>query len=648
MALTYGFYNSYAGDRKYDAMQVSELFDGLVSDGIIPNIGQLFAVTAGGGMTVNVGTGRAWFFHSWTKNDSIMTLDIPVSDISRPRTDAVVLEINRDEAVRANSIFILTGTPSVNAIKPTLTNTDKICQVPLAYITVKAGAEEIKAENIENMVGRSPTVFAKGLLETASLDTLWSQWEGEFDTWFENIKMQLSTDTVTNLQRQIDALNTNKVNVSDKASNSVAISGTSTTKWMTPAATKAAIDSNSSKLILSDGTYVLKRSYGVVPSVIAKQVLGSGTNARTIIDCGNFYVYYNLDAIYSVNKKTGAVKGLASLYDQLVTNLGPSGHPDKILAQNSETYKLAVIKVSGTGTISTYSTSAFTFSDRLSTVIFGKDHVLVKNYLKGTPFYAITVPTLSVSDVTSICDASFTYGKGFVGDYFIGITDIAASPSVTIRYMNLSNGSSGTNTCAFSGTPFSTDIVGTMKMNWVAVYGNDNTSGYLHGSYATASGSKSLTIRSPSSVTSNGYAAPNNLGTGQLFPSFNYAGQYVYAIKDKGIYKLSANGFTSFSIHAEGYPAAFLKDNVIFRPQENNSYSTSYWALNISTGVITPLLSLVPNYFIGSLNYYATAISSSDNYCGVNLYQSASGFDASNLFIYDLDSFDTPVVAIKS
>ena len=39
MALTYGFYNSLNGDRKYNAMDISRLFDGLIKDGVFMSIG---------------------------------------------------------------------------------------------------------------------------------------------------------------------------------------------------------------------------------------------------------------------------------------------------------------------------------------------------------------------------------------------------------------------------------------------------------------------------------------------------------------------------------------------------------------------------------------------------------------------------------
>ena len=57
MALTYGFYNSINHDRRYNATQMSQLFDGIINDGVFANIGTAMVVTAGTGLTVTVGLG---------------------------------------------------------------------------------------------------------------------------------------------------------------------------------------------------------------------------------------------------------------------------------------------------------------------------------------------------------------------------------------------------------------------------------------------------------------------------------------------------------------------------------------------------------------------------------------------------------------
>lgn len=204
MAFTYGFYNSLNGDRKYNAEQISAIFDGLIADGVYDTIGDMFAVRPGSGMQVTVGTGRAWFNHTWNDNDSVLPLFVEAADITLDRYDTVVLEVNAGINVRTNSIKIVTGTAATEPAKPELVDTDDIHQHPLAYIRVKGGASAIDSTMIQVVVGTSECPYVTGIIETASIDALFQQWEGEFDEWFENVKATLTDDVVTNLQYQID------------------------------------------------------------------------------------------------------------------------------------------------------------------------------------------------------------------------------------------------------------------------------------------------------------------------------------------------------------------------------------------------------------------------------------------------------------
>lgn len=253
MSFTYGFYNSLNGDRKYDAIQFGQLFDGIINDGVFMSIGGKLMVTAGtgenAGMKVNVATGRAWFDSTWSYNDSIMVLDIPAAEVLLKRIDAVILEVNATENVRTNSIKVVKGTPASSPVAPTLSNSGKIYQHPLAYIAVAAGATAITQANITNKVGTSDCPFVTGILETMDIDDLIAQWgtewdefmsetetttnglitnwtnewttwknqqvseyetwsdqqKSDFDDWFADVKNTLSGDVAGNLKNQIDA-----------------------------------------------------------------------------------------------------------------------------------------------------------------------------------------------------------------------------------------------------------------------------------------------------------------------------------------------------------------------------------------------------------------------------------------------------------
>lgn len=217
MALRYGFFNSINGDRKYDALDMSSIFDGIIEDGVFATIGKIFAVTPGEGLQVIVDTGKAWFNHTWTSNDAKMPLDIDAADITLDRYDAVVLEVNNTESIRANSIKIIKGTAASDPQKPNMVSTDLIHQYPLAYVRVVHGATEIQNMYIELTVGKEPCPFVRGPLETVPIDALFAQWESEFDNWFDNVKSNLEGDVAANLQRQIDENYENTLTKSDKA-----------------------------------------------------------------------------------------------------------------------------------------------------------------------------------------------------------------------------------------------------------------------------------------------------------------------------------------------------------------------------------------------------------------------------------------------
>ena len=181
MSVSSGFFNSLNGDRKYNAAQMSAIFDGLIIDGVFASIGTAFAVKAAGGLTVNVGVGKAWFDHTWTVNDSILPMTAPEAEVLLDRIDAVVLEVNGMESVRDNSIKFVKGNPSSAPSRPTLTNEGNVHQYPLCYIYRKYGTAVINQADITPMVGTESTPFVTGILQTISLDELLGKWQDELD-----------------------------------------------------------------------------------------------------------------------------------------------------------------------------------------------------------------------------------------------------------------------------------------------------------------------------------------------------------------------------------------------------------------------------------------------------------------------------------
>lgn len=252
MSVTSGFFNSDNHDRLYDAEQFSSIFDGVINDGVYESIGSALTVTADEGLRVTVGIGRAWFNHTWTLNDAPLPLNWYdeefAPELVMNRIDAVVLEINREEAVRENTIKIVKGVPSSYPEKPVLRKEGFVYQYPLAYVKINAGVDRITAAEIENTVGTSECPFVTGIIQTLSADFFINQWREEFRqlmakddqaynawfaekqaelvawleleksdilAWYENLQVQLDGNVAAKLQGQIDRIQPITIDVID-------------------------------------------------------------------------------------------------------------------------------------------------------------------------------------------------------------------------------------------------------------------------------------------------------------------------------------------------------------------------------------------------------------------------------------------------
>ena len=208
MAVTYGFYNSVNGDRKYDSDDISSMFEGIIQEGVLASVGDAFMVTPSTGTTVNVGTGRAWFNNKWTLNDAVLPVVLDAADSLLPRYDEIILEINMNTSVRANSIKALKGTPGTNPSRPAKSTAGSIRQYSLAYILRPVGSTSVSAGNIHQVVGTSETPFVIGAVSSMSVDSFVAGWDDQFTTWFNSLNAQLQGDVAANMAAKIAALET--------------------------------------------------------------------------------------------------------------------------------------------------------------------------------------------------------------------------------------------------------------------------------------------------------------------------------------------------------------------------------------------------------------------------------------------------------
>lgn len=107
--VTYGFFDSIDGDRKYNADDISNYFLKLISNGVFATPANAMQVQESSGMTVKVSAGWGFINCKWINNDSdyFITLDEP--DIILNRADRIVLRLNKDESLRNIEIAVKEG-----------------------------------------------------------------------------------------------------------------------------------------------------------------------------------------------------------------------------------------------------------------------------------------------------------------------------------------------------------------------------------------------------------------------------------------------------------------------------------------------------------------------------------------------------------
>ena len=259
MALTYGFfdavYDSDTGtyDRTYTAEQMSLYFKGLVSDGVIANVGNMMAVTPSSGMTVQVGTGRMFIDSRWLQNSSALNISISAAHATLARKDIIVARL--DYSNRIISIVAKNGTPAATPTAPTVQRDGTYFEMKLAEIYVSAGATSIAAANItDTRQNESVCGYVTGLVDQIDTAGMWAQLEADFGDWFDEMKDQLTTDAAGNLQNQINTITGNvSTNTSNIAANTANISqNTVTINTLTGSTTLSGVDLNT---LTTTGTY---------------------------------------------------------------------------------------------------------------------------------------------------------------------------------------------------------------------------------------------------------------------------------------------------------------------------------------------------------------------------------------------------------
>jgi hypothetical protein len=138
MAEGYIPFSSGSGATVTDA-QWGEMGRALLGTGVIKGAaGTDLAITAGAGLSINMGIGEAWVFGHYYENTASKNQVLSTADPSLPRIDRIVIKF--DLAAKTVSQAYKVGTPAGSPVAPTLTQTSSTWEMSLAQVRVNAGA----------------------------------------------------------------------------------------------------------------------------------------------------------------------------------------------------------------------------------------------------------------------------------------------------------------------------------------------------------------------------------------------------------------------------------------------------------------------------------------------------------------------------
>lgn len=190
-------------DREYSSDEFAEFFATLFKPGVVAtaNFGSGLQITesASLGMRVKFGAGEA--FSSFGRNyvhDKDEEVTVPIASTLQDRTDSVAIQFNKSQ----REAFFVYKESDV-----TVTRTDSIFELQIAKIVVRKNSTQITNANITDMRANESVCgyfSPHGKLNAGDITA-------QFIAWFEDFKGKLGTDPATNLQLQINDLDSRAV-----------------------------------------------------------------------------------------------------------------------------------------------------------------------------------------------------------------------------------------------------------------------------------------------------------------------------------------------------------------------------------------------------------------------------------------------------
>jgi hypothetical protein len=199
MGITSYFYNSIDNDRTYDSSSMENWLKKFFTTGVFKDD---YAVVAGSGMAVSVGSGYANINGKVAMSDADASLDLATASGTLNRIDSIVLR--RDDTNRLCSLVVIQGSNASTPTPPDIIRANGIYDLRLANIYVKAGAIKITQAEITDMRAYSEC----GIVASTVTQMNFSQFAAQFSSYFDQFKDNKEVEITTWFADKESAFNT--------------------------------------------------------------------------------------------------------------------------------------------------------------------------------------------------------------------------------------------------------------------------------------------------------------------------------------------------------------------------------------------------------------------------------------------------------
>ncbi len=203
-----GFFNSIDGDRKYNADDFADYFEGILTDGIYASVGTCFQCFVSD-KKILVGTGRAKLLNRYIRNTTDYEVQLDAADAQHDRIDTICLKVDKaNSGERVGSIVTIKGTPAASPKYPEIPeNTEDVAYLRIASFRVAKNGASItqyarhvgetgtpyvqidKSINVEAQYRAFEEAYAKMISDMEQYE---SSAQKEFAEWFASVSEQVS------------------------------------------------------------------------------------------------------------------------------------------------------------------------------------------------------------------------------------------------------------------------------------------------------------------------------------------------------------------------------------------------------------------------------------------------------------------------